>query len=183
MRSLIVCVLIATGSFACDQGSAPDKDVATQASPAGDAKVMDECPGAAHGSCGEAAEPGEGQRSFGSFALDESESLAAVAASMGEETKTVQVTGTVESVCQKKGCWMVLKDGDVTARVFTYAGNFFLPTSTEKGRAAVVEGELEARTMSEKFAKHLAEDQGEDASAVTGPRKELVINATAIALK
>lgn len=190
MRALTLCFVLALGGVACDRaGEAPEKDAPAAATSAGEAKIMDACPGGesageAHGSCGESAAAEDGQNKFGSFALSASEPLAAVAASLGDETKKkVQVTGTVDSVCQKKGCWMVLKDGDVVARVFTHAGEFYLPTSTEKGRAAVVEGELEARTMSEKFAKHLAEDQGRDPADVSGPQRELVINATAVALK
>jgi hypothetical protein len=47
----------------------------------------------------------------------------------------------------------------------------------------VVEGELEARTISEKFAKHLEEDRGGDPDAVEGDKRELVMNATAVALR
>jgi hypothetical protein len=94
----------------------------------------------------------------------------------------VQVSGTVEAVCKKKGCWMELKDGDTSAKVFTYAGEFFLPVSIAKGRKAVVEGKLKVKTMTQGFAKHLAEDQGEDPSAVTGPQKKLVIDAHSIKL-
>ena len=194
MKALTLCALLAVGAIACDRaGEAPEKDAppTAPAIAAGEAKLMDECPGGesandgeAHGSCGDSQPAAQGQQKFGSFAMTASEPLSAVVASLGEETKkTVQVSGTVDSVCQSKGCWMVLKDGDVVARVFTHAGEFYLPTATEKGRAAVVEGELEARTMSEKFAKHLAEDQGRDPSDVSGPQRELVINATAVALK
>jgi hypothetical protein len=193
MKALTLCALLALGAVACDRaGAAPENDPpAAAANETGEAKLMDECPGGesakngeAHGSCGDSQPAAEGQQKFGSFAMTESAPLASVVASLGEEAKkTVQVSGTVDSVCQKKGCWMVLKDGDVVARVFTHAGEFYLPTSTEKGRTAVVEGEIEARTVSEKFAKHLAEDQGRDPSEVSGSQRELVINATAIALK
>ena len=91
--------------------------------------------------------------------------------------------GTVDSVCQKRGCWMVLRDGETTARVFTHAGDFLVPVGTAKGRVAVVEGKLEARTMSKGFAKHLAEDEGKDPAQVAEPKRELVIQATAVALQ
>ena len=92
------------------------------------------------------------------------------------------MSGTVEAVCKKKGCWMELRDGDTSAKVFTYAGEFFLPIDTAKGRKAVVEGTLKVKTMTQKFAKHLAEDQGVDPSTVTGPQKKLVIDAKSIKL-
>jgi hypothetical protein len=105
-----------------------------------------------------------------------------VAARVGDAAETVQVTGTVDAVCQKKGCWMILKDGDVTARVFTHAGDFYLPVDTNKGRKVVVEGELKAKQVSQKFAQHLEEDKGGDPSKVTGPQRELVLDATSLTL-
>jgi len=48
------------------------------------------------------------------------------------------------------------------ARVVTYSGKFFLPPDTETGREAVVEGRLEPKIFTKKFARHLAEDRGEN---------------------
>lgn len=145
--------------------------------------VMDDCPGekADHAACGSIERASGEEGHFGQpFTVEKREELKAAATRLSEsaEGEKVLVTGTVDSVCKKKGCWMVIKDGDVTARVFTHAGKFFMPIGTHKGRKAVVEGELKAKTMSEKFAKHLAEDKGDDPSKVTGPVKEWVIQAT-----
>ena len=188
---------------------APTKDAPATATPAADAKtapgtavtktaadgeeVMDGCPGEEdsagaeeeHAGCGEieAATAKEGH--FGKpFALDKRESLTAATTRLAsvEAGETVQVTGTVDSVCKKKGCWMVIKDGDNSARIFTHAGKFFMPVDTNKGRKVVVEGELKPKTMSERFAKHLAEDKGDDPSTVKGPTKEWVLNATSAEL-
>jgi Domain of unknown function (DUF4920) len=151
--------------------------------------VMDGCPGGEdggdHAACGQAAQASASDGHFGQpFALQSREGLSAATTRLASAKagETVQVTGTVDAVCKKKGCWMVIKDGDVTARVFTHAGKFFMPVGTNKGRKAVVEGELKARTMSEKFAKHLAEDKGEDPSSVSGPSQEWVLNATSAEL-
>jgi hypothetical protein len=147
--------------------------------------VMDDCPGEkrSDGMCSHPPAVQAGAKHFGSaFAKTESEALAGVASRLGTSEETVQVSGTVKSVCQKAGCWMILKDGDTTARIFTKGANFYLPT-TIAGQKAVVEGTIKAKTMSEKFAKHLEEDKGGDPSKVTGPTRELVMNATAVALR
>lgn len=155
---------------------------------AGD-EVMDGCPeskkeraGEPH-SCGDEPPASGADGHFGSpFALDRSEPLTRVASELGDEKKTVQVQGKVESVCQKAGCWMVLADGETRARIFTKGHGFFLPRDIA-GRGAVVEGELAARTITEGFARHLEEDRGGDPAKVTGPKRELVMNATAVALR
>ncbi|MEZ4442464.1 MAG: DUF4920 domain-containing protein [Polyangiaceae bacterium] len=154
-----------------------------------DDEVMDGCPGEEHEACGHDASTGEvADGHFGQpFSLTSREGLSSAATRLGagetaKDGETVQVTGTVDAVCKKKGCWMVIKDGDVTARVFTHAGRFFMPVDVNRGRSAVVEGKLRARVMSEKFAKHLAEDKGEDPATVSGDTREWVIDATSAEL-
>jgi hypothetical protein len=184
--------------LACNQTPTPQKEVAapSTASPSTSAQVatraadvMDDCPGHTAGkSCGDtpagdATQSQIGAAHFGqAFQLDKRETLATAASRIGDVEETVQVSGIVEAVCKKKGCWMELKDGDTSAKVFTYAGEFYLPVSTAKGRKAVVEGTLKVKTMTKKFAQHLAEDQGEDPSKVTGDERKLVIEAKSISL-
>lgn len=85
--------------------------------------------------------------------------------------------GRITSVCQNRGCWLVLADGERHARVFT-GHRFFLPKDAA-GRA-VVHGRLSRATLSEDFARHLAEDAGEDPDAVRGEQEEYRIDATSI---
>jgi hypothetical protein len=91
----------------------------------------------------------------------------------------VLVSGTVEAVCQKKGCWMVVKDGTLTARVMMKDHAFAVPVDS-RGKAVLVEGELTTRTFNEQQVKHLEQDKGGDPSAVQGERKEHVLMATAV---
>ena len=113
------------------------------------------------------------------FTLTDTEPLAAALASVGDEAKKVRVSGEVDAVCQAKGCWLVLKDGDQSVRIFTKGHAFFLPT-TIKGRKAEAEGTVKARTHSKAFAKHLAEDSGEDPAKVDAPKKEFVMDASSV---
>lgn len=85
--------------------------------------------------------------------------------------------GKITSVCQNKGCWLVLTEGGREARVFS-GHAFFLPKDTS-GRA-IVYGTLSRRTISEAFNKHLAEDSGQDPGQVSGERVEYRIDARSV---
>lgn len=130
---------------------------------------------------GEAAPAGDGTPGhFGAaFALGEAKPLSEVLAAAPEGA--VQVRGEVDSVCQKAGCWMVLKEGEATARILMKDHGFTVPMDA-KGKSAIVEGTLEARTFNEKEVKHLEKDAGGDPSAVSGERKEYVLTASGIRL-
>ncbi len=95
---------------------------------------------------------------------------------------TLKITGRIHKVCAKKGCWMVVKDGDAEARVVMKGYAFTVPT-TSQGKQTTVEGTLKVKTFTEAQAKHLAIDAGEDPAKVTGERKELLITASGISIQ
>lgn len=127
-----------------------------------------------------AVEPSDEPGHYGSkFALAETKTLAEV---LGAETVTsdaVQVSGTVEKVCQKAGCWMELKDGEKTARILMKDHAFVVPMDKE-GEKATVEGTIATRTFNEKQVKHLEKDAGGDPDKVSGERTEYVLTATGV---
>lgn len=94
--------------------------------------------------------------------------------------KTQKFSGRVTKVCQKKGCWMVLADGEQSARVMFGKDDFFIPTDSSGN--AVVHGTLTMKVMSEGEARHMAEDGGQDPAKVTGPEIEVQITATSVML-
>ncbi len=114
------------------------------------------------------------------FALGEAKPLGQVlsGATDGQELN-VRVSGQIEKVCQKMGCWMVVKDGDTTARVVMKDHAFTIPVDSS-GKPAQVEGTLKVRVFNEAQAKHLAEDGGEDPNKVQGEKKEFLLTATAV---
>lgn len=67
--------------------------------------------------------------------------------------------GRVGKVCQKQGCWMQLLDGEQSARVMT--GHKFTLPKDYSGNA-LVSGKLERIELSEKEARHMAEDAGKE---------------------
>ncbi len=94
----------------------------------------------------------------------------------------VQVTGTIDKVCKKKGCWIVLKDGETQARVLMKNYGFTVPLDCD-GKQAAVEGTIKTRVFTEGQVKHLAEDGGEDPTKVSGTRTEFVITASGIRIQ
>jgi len=141
------------------------------------------CPHGHEGGHGHGNAPGEGGHFGAAFAMSESKPLAEVLASAGATPPeaAVQVRGQIDTVCQKKGCWLVLKDGELTARVLMKDHAFTVPMDS-KGKPAVVEGTLASRTFNEKEVKHLEKDGGGDPGAVGGERTEFVLTASAIAI-
>jgi hypothetical protein len=138
-----------------------------------------------HGCPGGEGDPGaipEGDGHFGDpFALADALPLAkAIEGEPGEVP--VQVRGEVEAVCQKKGCWMVIKDGLASARVMMKGHGFAVPMDA-RGKTAVVEGTLSSRTFTEAQVKHLEKDGGKDPDAVSGTRTEHVLTASAVQIK
>ena len=97
----------------------------------------------------------------------------------------VKVSGKISSVCKKKGCWFVVQDAqkpDQSVRITMKDYGFFVPLDSA-GKEAVIEGQFSLKVLAEKERKHLAEDEGKDASKVTGDVKEFSLVATAIDLK
>ena len=96
--------------------------------------------------------------------------------------KSIRVTGNVTEVCKVKGCWMMLRDGAQTVRVTFKDYGFFMPKNLV-GRTVALEGVLSEETLSEKDARHYAEDAGKSAkeiAAIVGDQKEYSFEATGV---
>lgn len=85
---------------------------------------------------------------------------------------TVLVTAKAESVCQKKGCWVVLQDGDASVRVTMKDYGFFLPGDVA-GKTLVIEGVLAETVTSEKDQRHYAKDAGKSKDEIAAIKGEL----------
>lgn len=115
-----------------------------------------------------------GAQLSGAAALSVSEVLAQADALAG---KSVKVTGMVDKVCQKKGCWFVVKEGDETIRITAKGYGFFVP-SKSPGMTATIEGELSVKMLDEAAAKHY-----EAEGAAPASMKEVAIAAAALEMK
>jgi len=198
MRHHVVVIAVLVGS-GCQGKSVPAPVVLSEsASPSGEACIYAEgelepqpnCPHDGLDRLDERGEPkgaasvtpastsGTQVGHFGApFALAEAKPLAEVL--QAPSTGVVQVHGTVEAVCQKRGCWLVVADGTIHARVLMKDHGFAVPTDS-RGKRVRVEGTLASRTFDEGQVKHLEHDAGRDPTGVVGPRTEHVLTATAV---
>jgi hypothetical protein len=95
---------------------------------------------------------------------------------------SIALTATVAEVCQVKGCWMILLDGDTKVRVTFKDYGFFMPKDLA-GAKVVVEGVLSEEVLSEKDARHYAEDAGKskaEIAKIKGDQRELGFEATGV---
>lgn len=139
---------------------------------------------AAEEAAGTVATP-EGDKHFGApFALTEAKPLAALLAAdpASANDAVVQVSGVIDQVCQKKGCWLVVRDGDKTARITMMDHAFVVPVDS-KGKQVVVEGTLGVRTFNEEQVKHLETDRGGNPDEVSGTRTEVVVKASGVRIR
>lgn len=111
----------------------------------------------------------------------------ALPAKMGtQEEILTKVTGTVESVCQVKGCWMKVKmDNGETMRVMFKDYAFFVPKDIA-GKTVVFEGEAQMKTVPVEHLQHYAKDAGksnEEIAKITEAKKELTFIADGVLVK
>lgn len=108
-------------------------------------------------------------------------------AMMGDKTELAcKLTGKVDAVCQKKGCWMELKNADGTAMRVTFKDYAFFMPKDGAGLTAIVDGMAKVEVTSVADLKEYAKDDGksaEDIAKITEPLKELVFEAKGVILK
>ena len=98
---------------------------------------------------------------------------------------TVLVAATATKVCEKKGCWVTLTDGDKSVRVTMKDYAFFLPKDIA-GKTLVVEGVLDEKVTTEADRKHFAKDEGkskDEIAKITGDVREWSLVASSISVK
>lgn len=121
---------------------------------------------------------------FGSTFNKEIKSVALdslIAKSNAYKNQTITTQGTIEQVCQKKGCFFMLKseEGEHQARISFKDYSFFIPTNTA-GSTVKLNGRFSVKTISEEDAKHYAEDAGEDFRGIKGSQKEYSLVASSV---
>ncbi|MFM8432028.1 MAG: DUF4920 domain-containing protein [Bacteroidota bacterium] len=101
------------------------------------------------------------------------------------DTLKVKVEGTVNSVCQKKGCWMKMDMGNgETMMVHFKDYGFFVPKDCS-GKKLVMEGIAFIDVTPVAQLRHYAEDAGkskDEIAAITEDEKELTFEASGVIL-
>lgn len=103
----------------------------------------------------------------------------------GADSMNLKLTATIDEVCQAKGCWMTLQNGEEAMRVTFRDYGFFVPKDA-MGKTVVVEGTAYMDTTSVADLKHYAEDAGktqEEIDAITEPEIDLVFVADGVIIK
>jgi hypothetical protein len=101
--------------------------------------------------------------------------------------QVVRVTGRIDNVCQKAGCWMVIADDEGKyLRVTMKEHAFGVPTdtSTGEGTLADIEGKLIKKELDAKTLEHLkseAKGAPEELEKQFAPKYEIV--ATGVSVK
>jgi len=82
-----------------------------------------------------------------------------------EAGKKVRLEGSIEKVCQSKGCWITLRQGDQRVHVTFEGYSFFLPKDAAS-RPAVLEGKVVIREPKGDHVEHL-KSEGAGAAAAS----------------
>ena len=98
-----------------------------------------------------------------------------------------KVIGTVESVCQVKGCWMNIVMPDTGEEMFVKFKDygFFMPKDIA-GREVVLNGKAFVNEVPVEELRHYAEDAGkskEEIEAITEPKRTYSFEADGVLLK
>ncbi|MCB0546370.1 MAG: DUF4920 domain-containing protein [Phaeodactylibacter sp.] len=105
----------------------------------------------------------------------------------GRDSVELKIQGTVQEVCQMKGCWMLVASDDsnqepVMVRFKDYG--FFMPKDIA-GRKVVMEGWAFREVTPVDELRHYAEDAGksqEEIDAITEPKDEMKFLASGVLL-
>ena len=101
------------------------------------------------------------------------------------DSMPAKVSGKVNAVCQKKGCWMTLVSDDPgkpEMRVTFKDYAFFMPKDLS-GHRVVIEGYALKETTSVDMLRHFAEDAGkkkEEIEAIKDPKHEMSFEAAGV---
>jgi hypothetical protein len=99
-------------------------------------------------------------------------------------SKPVKIEGEIKDVCQAKGCWLVVTDGERAMRVTFKDYGFFVPKEAA-GKKVVLEGTVEKKIISEMHAQHIAQESKEktDPETIKGPQQIITMVATSVEIK
>ena len=106
---------------------------------------------------------------------------------VGKDSMITKVMGTVEGVCQAKGCWMnIVSDNPDQPKMFVKFKDygFFMPKDIS-GKRVIMQGYAFKEVTPVDELRHYAEDEGkskEEIAAIVNPREELKFLASGVLL-
>lgn len=105
----------------------------------------------------------------------------------GVDSVELKVSGTINKVCKKKGCWMTMNVGDENQELFVKFKDydFFVPLNAD-GRAATIEGWAYKEVQTVEALKHYAFDAGkteEEIAEITEPEVSYTFMAKGVIIE
>ncbi|MDP4687235.1 MAG: DUF4920 domain-containing protein [Salibacteraceae bacterium] len=103
----------------------------------------------------------------------------------GVDSANLKISGTINEVCQAKGCWMTINNGEEAMRVTFRDYGFFVPKDAS-GLEVVAEGTVYMDTTSVADLQHYAQDAGktdEEIAMITEPEVSLTFVADGVIIK
>ena len=95
--------------------------------------------------------------------------------------KYVRVSGTVDKVCEKKGCWLTLSDTTSAQTLFVKFADpeegRLIPMEAA-GKPAIIEGMVKVKMIPEADARHYAQDNNasdDEIARIVGSQKQVTI--------
>ena len=104
----------------------------------------------------------------------------------GKKKLDCKVTGTVVSVCQKKGCWIELMRPDEGSMRVTFKDYAIFMPKDISGRTIVLDGYAFTKETPVETLRHYAEDAGmskEEIAKIKKGKKELAFEAKGVIVK
>jgi len=139
---------------------------------------------ACNGGTVEEAPAPTGEHFGAAFTLTESAPVGKVIADPeGHEGKNVRVVGEVTQVCQKAGCWLVLRDdGGETMRITTKDHGYGV-NKEAAGRRAHVEGEVSIKAVDPERVAHFKSETDHKEAPEDGKTVTVEIDAAAVLIE
>jgi len=101
----------------------------------------------------------------------------------GKDSMDVKIVAPIQSVCQKKGCWMNIDLGNNQSMMVRFKDYAFFVPKDASGRKTVVEGRAFREVLSVETLRHYAEDAGkskEEIEAIVAPETRLSFEANGV---
>ena len=95
--------------------------------------------------------------------------------------QTVTIQGEVADVCQRAGCWAVLREGELTIRILSRAHGYAMPKDA-RGRNFVATGTLQRKEVDpERTAHYASESEHPEAMPENGRTVMFILDASGVA--
>lgn len=103
-----------------------------------------------------------------------------------KDSVAIKLTGVIDEICQKKGCWMNLKTSEGEAMRVSFKDYAFFMPMDAAGKTVFIEGYAYKDTTSVEELKHYASDAGqtkEEIAKITNPEISLSFEASGVVIK